>query len=229
MSATRSSTKTNSPRHPALTHQSIVVPGGATSITFDADVGRRLRELRAERDMSLRALAERSGLNVNTLSLIENSKTSPSVGTLQQIATALDTPIVSFFEVGALKNSVAYSKAGHRPRAAFAHGTLEDLGPGMTHRTVEPFVVTLEPYAGSGSHPIVHTGFEFVFCLQGEIAYQVEEHTYVLEAGDSLLFESHLPHQWHNPTAQRSQAILVLCPADARDRPTERHFRAQEP
>jgi hypothetical protein len=50
-----------------------------------------------------------------------------------------------------------------------------------------------------------------------------------LEAGDSLLFESHLPHQWHNPTGQQSQAILVLYPTDARDRPTERHFIAKEP
>ncbi len=228
MPGTRLSAKADDPRSAVLPQPSVVAPVTANSITAEADVGRRLRELRAERDMSLRALAERSGLNVNTLSLIENSKTSPSVGTLQQIAAALDTPIVSFFEIGAPKNSVAYSKAGRRSRAAFAHGILEDLGHGMTHRAVEPFVVTLEPYAGSGSHPIVHTGFEFVFCLQGEIAYQIEEHTYALEAGDSLLFESHLPHQWHNPTAERSQAILVLYPTDARDHPTERHFMAKE-
>jgi transcriptional regulator with XRE-family HTH domain len=191
------------------------------------NVGRRLRDLRAERDLSLRALAERSGLNVNTLSLIENGKTSPSVGTLQQIAAALEVPIVAFFETDAPKKSIAYIKAGHRPRAAFAHGILEDLGAGLTNQGVEPFVVTLEPHANSGPHPIVHTGFEFVFCLQGEIAYQIEEHTYALRAGDSLLFESHLPHQWHNPAAQQSQAILVLYPTDARDRPTERHFTAR--
>jgi transcriptional regulator with XRE-family HTH domain len=229
MSATRSSAKINGPRRAVLPRQSIVVPGTANSITSDADVGRRLRELRAGREMSLRALAERSGLNVNTLSLIENNKISPSVGTLQQIAAALEVPIVSIFQTGAQANTVAYSKAGRRPRAAFAHGILEDLGPGMTHRAVEPFMITLEPYAGSGSHPIVHTGFEFVFCLQGEIAYQIEEHMYALRVGDSLLFESHLPHQWHNPAAQQSQAILVLYPTDARDRPTERHFTAGKP
>jgi transcriptional regulator with XRE-family HTH domain len=227
MSATTSSVKTNGPRRTALPQPPIAVPGTVTSITSATDVGRRLRELRAEREMSLRALAERSGLNVNTLSLIENNKISPSVGTLQQIATALEMPIVSFFETGTQANTVAYIKVDLRPRATFAHGMLEDLGAGMTHRAVEPFVVTLEPYAGSGSHPIVHTGFEFVFCLQGEIAYQIEEQTYALEAGDSLLFESHLPHQWHNPTGQQAQAILVLYPTDARDRPTERHFNPQ--
>ena len=195
----------------------------------EVNVGQRLRELRLERRLSIRALAERSGLNVNTFSLIENGKTSPSVSTLQQIAAALEVPITAFFESNAPKNSVAHITARNRPRMAFAHGTLEDLGAGMTNRAVEPFVVTLEPYASSGANPIVHTGFEFVFCLQGSMTYQVEEQTYRLEPGDSLLFESYLPHRWHNAAPQPAQAILVLFPTDARDHPTEQHFTAKEP
>ena len=86
----------------------------------------------------------------------------------------------------------------------------------------------LEPNADSGPHPIVHTGYEFVFCLDGRIAYTIEEHTYVLEPGDSLLFESRLPHRWQNAHAAPSQAVLVLYPTDARDRPSERHFASKE-
>jgi transcriptional regulator with XRE-family HTH domain len=192
------------------------------------DVGARLRELRVEQGLSIRALAEHSQLNVNTLSLIENDKTSPSVSTLQRIAAALKVPIVAFFETAMPKNSVAHILANRRPHATFAHGTLEDLGAGLTDRAVEPFIVTLEPNADSGPHPIVHTGFEFVFCLQGQLAYQIDEDTYLLEPGDSLLFESHLPHQWRNAVPQKTQAILVLYPTDARDQPTERHFMARE-
>jgi transcriptional regulator with XRE-family HTH domain len=191
-------------------------------------VGQRLRELRLERSWSIRALAERSGLNVNTFSLIENGKTSPSVSTLQQIAAALEVPITAFFEVTVPKNSVAHLTASQRPRLAFAHGTLEDLGAGLTNRAVEPFVVTLEPHASSGGKPIVHTGFEFVFCLQGRMTYHVAERSYVLAPGDSLVFESYLPHRWQNDDDQPAQAILVLYPTDARDRPTERHFTAPE-
>ncbi len=190
----------------------------------EINVGRCLRKLREERDLSIRALAEKSGLNVNTLSLIENGKTSPSVSTLQQIAVALNAPITAFFQTGAPKNSIAHIKANNRPRAAFAHGTLEDLGAGMSERTIEPFVVTLGPGAGSGAYPVVHTGHEFVFCLKGRIAYTVEDHTYLLEPGDSLLFESRLPHRWQNVDSQPSQALLVLCPSDERDRPAEQHF-----
>jgi transcriptional regulator with XRE-family HTH domain len=201
-----------------------VAPAGVQEV----NVGRRLRELRKERGLSIRALAEKSGLNVNTLSLIENGRTSPSVSTLQQIAIALQSPITAFFETGASRNSVAHVRAGSRPRAAFVHGTLEDLGAGLSEHAVEPFVVTLEANADSGAHPIVHTGHEFVFCLQGRIVYTIEEHAYLLEAGDSLLFESRLPHRWQNVDATPSQAILVLCPSDERDRPTEQHFGEQK-
>jgi transcriptional regulator with XRE-family HTH domain len=204
--------------------RSAVKTQAATTLSSEVNVGQRLRELRTERDLSIRALAEQSGLAINTLSLIENNKTSPSVSTLQQISAALTVPITAFFETVAAKNSVSYVKVSQRRSAAFAHGTLQDLGAGLTSRAVEPFLVTLEPNAGSGAHSIVHTGHEFVYCLTGRIVYTIEERTYLLEPGDSLLFESHLPHRWHNADAGLSQAILVLYPADERDRPTERHF-----
>jgi quercetin dioxygenase-like cupin family protein len=108
----------------------------------------------------------------------------------------------------------------------FQHGTLEDLGAGMSDRAVQPFLVTLEPNSGSGPEQIVHTGYEFLFCIKGRITYTVEEHVYLLEPGDSLLFESHLPHRWYNVEPEQSQALLVLYPTDARDRPTDRHFSA---
>jgi transcriptional regulator with XRE-family HTH domain len=190
----------------------------------EVNVGHGLRRLRSERNLSIRALAEKSGLAVNTLSLIENGRTSPSCSTLQQIATALDVPITAFFETELPQNTVVYVRACQRSHAAFTHGTLEDLGAGLRNRVVEPLIVTLKPNAGSGATSIVHTGHEFVYCLRGRIIYTVEERPYLLEPGDSLLFESHLPHRWQNIDSGLSQALLVLCPSDARDRPTECHF-----
>ncbi len=192
--------------------------------TDDIDVGRRLRELRATRGLSMRALAKQSGLNVNTLSLIENRRTSPSVSTLQQLAQTLQVPISAFFETDHGNKLVVHQKAGNRPRAAFTHGSIEDLGAGMPRFGEEPFIVTLAPNADSGKTPIVHTGREFVYCLEGHISYSVDSETYLLEAGDSLLFEAYLPHHWKNMDATPSRNLLLLCPLDERDRPTERHF-----
>lgn len=192
--------------------------------TDEVNVGWRLRELRIERGLSIRALAELSSLNVNTLSLIENGKTSPSVSTLQQVASALQTPITAFFETQVVPQPVVFQKAENRPLVSFTHGLLADMGAGFTSPGLEPFEIVLQPDSGSGKNPIVHTGLEFVYCLEGKIGYRVGEVEYVLEPGDSLLFEAHLPHRWFNLGSEMSRSLLLLCPTDARDRPDERHF-----
>ena len=188
------------------------------------DVGARLRLLRAGAGLSIRALAEKSGLNVNTLSLIENGKTSPSVSTLQQLAGALGLPVTEFFVTEQGDRTVVYQRDGKRPRALFEHGEIEDLGTGMDRFGAEPLIVTLEAHADSGRNPIVHTGREFVYCLEGRVAYSVENETYLLEPGDSLLFEAYLPHRWKNNGEEPSRLLLVLCPLDERDQPAQRHF-----
>jgi transcriptional regulator with XRE-family HTH domain len=190
----------------------------------EIEVGRRLRELRTEQGYSIRALAEISGLNFNTLSLIENDKSSPSVSTLQQLARALQVPITAFFEATPAQERVVYQKAGERRRAAFEYGTLEDMGAGLTLRGGQPLLVTLEAGADSGPDPIVHTGYEFVYCLEGRLTYTIEGQEYVLEAGDSLVFEAHLPHRWFNVSQTPTHSLLIICPADENDHPTERHF-----
>jgi transcriptional regulator with XRE-family HTH domain len=188
-------------------------------------VGKRLRELRASRDLSMHALADASGLNVNTLSLIENQRTSPSVSTLQQLSQALQVPLSAFFEVDQDNRQVVFQKMSARPRASFSHGTIEDMGAGMSRFGAEPLIVTLDPHADSGKTPIVHTGREFVYCLEGRLAYTVGDETYLLDPGDSLLFDAYLPHRWKNVGSTRSRNLLILCPSDERERPVDRHFQ----
>jgi transcriptional regulator with XRE-family HTH domain len=195
-----------------------------TQASEEINVGVRLRQLRATRGLSIKALAEQSGLNVNTLSLIENGRTSPSVSTLQQLAISLQVPVTEFFETDHGNKKIVLHKVNSRPKVSFSHGTIEDLGAGMTRFGAEPLIVTLEPNADSGKTPIVHTGREFVYCLEGQIAYTVGNETFTLGPGDSLLFEAYLPHHWRNLDNTPSKTLLVLCPMDERDQPSERHF-----
>jgi transcriptional regulator with XRE-family HTH domain len=190
----------------------------------EINVGKRLKILRAARGLSIRGLAGKSGLAVNTLSLIENGKTSPSVSTLQQLAAALKVPVTAFFKPDTEQKYVVHTPLVDRPQTEIDKATLQDLGAGLATRAVQPLVVTLKKGGGSGSSPIVHTGYEFVYCLKGRILYVIEEQSYLLDPGDSLLFESHLPHRWENVDMEESQLLLVLYPSDLRDRVTARHF-----
>jgi transcriptional regulator with XRE-family HTH domain len=198
---------------------------GEAAGSSEIELGQRVRDLREAGGLSLRALAEQSALSINTISLIENGKSSPSVSTLQKIASALNVPLVAFFLNSQARKKVVCTHQRHRKKFSFEGGTLEDLGEGLSDGCFEPFVIALAPNASSGIDPIMHTGFECIYCLKGRIAYIVETTRYILEAGDSLFFEGHLPHCWQNLDSGISELLLVLCPSDERDRPLERHFR----
>lgn len=187
-------------------------------------VGLKIRELRNDKGYSLKTLAERSGLNINTLSLIENSKSSPSVSTLQQLARALEVPITAFFESEPHIKHVVFTKNNIRPGATFSNTFMQNLGKDLFNNAVQPFVVTLKSGASSGYQMIVHTGHEFVYCLSGKIIYKIENDEYELTPGDSIVFEAHLPHRWENINGDESQIILVIFPADQREEPGGRHF-----
>jgi transcriptional regulator with XRE-family HTH domain len=188
------------------------------------NVGQRLRELRTSQGLSSRTLAQLSGLNVNTLSLIENGRSSPSVNTLQQLAAALQIPLILFFEVEKPRQRVAHQKSGERSMTRFKGGHLENLASGLQMHVGQPLQIVLEPGTDSGPTPIVHTGQEFVFCLEGVLTYTVDGVIYHLNPGDSLVFESHLPHSWGNYAKEVTRSLLILCASDENDHPARRHF-----
>lgn len=190
----------------------------------EVTVGCRLRELRQQKNLSIRALAAHSGLAINTLSMIENGRTSPSVSTLQILARVLDVSIAAFFEQESAGKKVVHVQSQQRPMVTVDKTRLEHLGKDLSGNAVQPFVITLEPGSGSGHSLIVHTGHEFVYCLSGQVLYQVEDKSYLLKPEDSIVFESHLPHRWQNTGNEPAKVILVLIPADIRDTPAERHF-----
>jgi quercetin dioxygenase-like cupin family protein len=146
------------------------------------------------------------------------------VSTLQQLAFGLSEPIVSFFEIDPPGGRIVHLKADRRARAEFDHGSCESMGAGLQDHRLQPMLVTLLAGAHSGHTPIVHTGLEFVYCLDGTMEYEIEGSTYPLEAGDSLLFEAHLPHRWRNPKDDPTRVIMILSPSDEHDHASRRHF-----
>jgi transcriptional regulator with XRE-family HTH domain len=188
------------------------------------DVGARLKALRQRRDLSMRALADLCEISPNTVSLIERGATSPSVSTLHQLATALRVPIATFFERPEVQVRVVHSRPGERPFSGRTSVLLESLGSGLDGQTLEPFVVTLQPGADSGPDAMVHAGHELVFCLEGELEYRIEEQSYLLAGGDSLLFEATLPHCWRNPSEAEPSVFLLIFQSSRVGEPLEQHL-----
>ena len=190
----------------------------------DVQLGLRVRQLRSIKGWTLKQLSEISSLNINTLSLIENGKTSPSIYTLQRLASALEIPIKEFFEPLETLKNVIFTPQDKRPRSLSEKTCISNLGKGLKSSTLEPFVLTMEKYATSGGRTLLHNGYEFVYCVSGKIVYWIQETDYTLNPGDSILFSAQLGHRWENINEGESQLLLVLTPECLQAQQAKKHF-----
>lgn len=191
---------------------------------ISVDIGLRLRELREARRISMRELARCSSLSANALSMIERNLTSPSVSTLNKLAYALEVPVTAFFRIEPDKKRVVFMKADQRSRVPFSRGLWEGLGGEAFIGKIEAFLLTLEVGGTSGPHGMLHSGHEFVYCLRGNLEYEVDEKYYHLQAGDSLIFASQLIHRWRNAGKTVTNAIIVISGFVESEHPSEFHL-----
>ncbi len=179
------------------------------SIPEAPDVGQRIRSIREERGWSLRALAERSGLSINAISLIERGENSPTVSSLHLLATALGVSIADFFREEQ-EQPVVFVRPAARLRSDSNGIAMESLGIGLRDQKLEPFLIRVSAGAGNIEQPVTHSGEEFVYCLEGEVDYCVGERVYNLEPGYSLLFEASIPHCFRNPSEIPALLMMVF-------------------
>jgi transcriptional regulator with XRE-family HTH domain len=168
-------------------------------------------------------LAQRAGVSTNAISLIERDENSPSVSTLQSLATALNVRMSYFFD-DQKTTQVLHVKAANRPAISNGGVQIEGLDGKLDYQEMEPFLVSLQPNSGSGERQVVHTGHELVYCLSGNVEYLIDGKIYPLEVGDILLFEAHLPHLWRNVTDKDATILLVLQSTGQTAQSVERHF-----
>jgi transcriptional regulator with XRE-family HTH domain len=174
-------------------------------------VGPRIRELRTKKGLSLRALAQLSGLSTNAISLIERGDNSPTVSSLHNLASALNVPITAFFEQQG-NGQVIHLKKEQRPTSATAGVTMENLGSGLPNQQIEPFLITIKPGGSSTSSQITHSGEEFIYVLKGSLVCKINEQEYELEQGDSLLFLASQPHNYLNQSSKLARILIIFQP-----------------
>ena len=192
------------------------------------NVGSRIRAIREQRKLSLRALAERCNLSANAISLIERGDNSPTVSSLHALATALGVKIADFFEE-AHDQAVVFVRRDQRLRTEGNGLVMESLGIGLHRQQIEPFLVTVEPGSDKGCDPITHPGQEFVYCLDGEIEYWVGGQDYHLTAGDSLLFAATQPHCFRNIGEHTGTLLFVFQTIEGSRLARQRHLANWSP
>jgi transcriptional regulator with XRE-family HTH domain len=174
-------------------------------------VGSLLRQLRTNAGLSLATVSEAAGLSPGLLSQIERGMGNPSLTTLVKLAHALDVPVSRFFI--SEQPAGALVRKGDHPKLLIAEDTLayELLTPHMRGR-LGMIKAVVAPGWNNASAPFVHEGEECIYLLQGQLAVSIAGTGYVLTEGDSLTFDSSLPHWVSNETAADAVTISSMTP-----------------
>ena len=174
------------------------------------NLGKRLRALRNERGLTLVQLGQQVGLSASYLSQIERGETMPSLSRLTTIAKALDVEVGYFFEDDVSAPCIIRLNQGKR-LSGTADAIVELLSADPTDKKIQPYRLVCRPGV-SRDQPPTHPGEEFGFVLKGQLTVTVGEETFVLEAGDSIHYQTLQPHSWRNEGDEVCIAIWAVSP-----------------
>lgn len=179
-------------------------------------VGERVKSVREQRGLSVTDIARRTGLDAPTLVEIEEGTMAPPLGTVIKLAKALEMKM-GYFISG--EEDKVYTIVRHGDRKVVSRFDskkgkhygyeYESLAPHKKDRHMEPFLVTLQP-AATEEERSSHDGQEFIFVLTGKMEVRLGSEIHVLEPGDSIYYDSTVPHlvKCHGGEATRILAVL---------------------
>ena len=176
------------------------------------DIGRRLRNLRHIKGLTLKDLADRTLCSESMLSKVENGKAQVSLTLLHRIVHSLDITITALFSESRADQGVVTRAQDRSTFRIDANGSrLERLIPPNLGHLLEGNLHILEP--GGGSDGILtHEGEEVGYVLSGVFELTVSGVQYLLHSGDSFVYRSEEPHSYRNPGKVTTRVIWVSTP-----------------
>lgn len=175
-------------------------------------VGERLRQLREEKRISVRKLAELTEFSASFISQVENGQASPSIGSLERIASAVGVTLGEFFAAPISDGKaglIVRTAAREHLKSAWSNAQIEALAPMSAGRKLEPVLITLEPGGRSGKRPHPHAMEEFAFVLEGRVRLTLGEEAHDLEPGDAVTITPEQARAWENTGSVPSRILVV--------------------
>ena len=180
----------------------------------ETSIASRVKEFRRGAGLSLEKLAHLTGFTKGYLSRIENSRKAPPIFTLARISQALGIDISRFFSEGQKMpepKPIAVSRRGDRIRTS-ARGTpygyvYEAVAPDKAGKNMEPYIVYP---AAEKKGSFQHEGEELLYVLEGRLEFAFGDEVYMLEEGDSLYFDSNVPHCGRSIGKKMARLLVVI-------------------
>jgi len=164
-------------------------------------IGHKIKKIREMEEIGLEELARRSGLDKDFIRSVEEENVYPSLGPLLKIARGLGTRLGTFLDDTISQDPLIVRleerteeftmlKGKEKPAALRFYS----LGKGKSDRSMEPFYIRIMPESARDKKLSSHEGEEFIVVVSGEVELDYGQQTYFLKAGDSVYYNSIVPH-----------------------------------
>lgn len=178
---------------------------------LEQHVGEAIRRLRDGQRISVRTLASKCGFSASFISQVELHQASPSLASLERIASGLGVTLGQFF-LTAEPAAPALIRVSQRPmlQSEWSRAMIESLGPPTVGSKLESLFITLRPGGSSGARLHTRETELFAVVFAGEVLLQLEETAQVLRRGDAITIPPGTPHRWENKAAKAVQLLKVI-------------------
>jgi transcriptional regulator with XRE-family HTH domain len=178
-----------------------------------SNIGRRIREIRQQKEISQAQLATAAGVTASTISQVENNTISLSLPALLRLTKALDISIGTLFDEKHGTSSDFLFRAKNRSPLVTARPgvSASAIIPEDAHNRFEASLVTIAPGAAVSPHFIVNKGDEFGFLLSGNVELEMHGRTYIMNEGDTVRFTADVPSRWANNSEKAAKLLWIVC------------------
>lgn len=181
-------------------------------------VGHKIQTIRESKNMSRKEMADQAGLNEEQVARIEEDIDLPALAPLLKIARALGVRLGTFLddqeELGPvicrnMQEDKSISFSTNTPSAS-KHMEYYSLSKSKSNRHMEPFFINIAPASTSEYEMSSHEGEEFIMVTEGEVEINYGNETHVLKKGDSIYYDSIVPHHVHAYNNQTASILAVV-------------------
>lgn len=177
-------------------------------------IGAKLRQLRLRKSMGLLELSKHTGLSPALLSKLERDLMHPTLPTLLRIAMVFSVGLEYFFNaepkpVLAIVRKKDRLRFPDSPDVRKASYYFESLDFPVPNRGLHSYLAEFEPVKEANSRLHEHPGFELLYILSGRLELRAGDDRHELAEGDSVYFDSSVPHGYRRIAAKRTTALVV--------------------
>lgn len=179
---------------------------------MDFDVGARLRAVREMSDLSQRALAKRAGVTNGTISLIEQNRVSPSVGSLRKVLAGIPMSLSDFFAMQAVPRQEVFFQRDDLLEIGGSDVSYRQVGRDLTDRALQIIHERYDVGSDTGKALLRHEAEEGGVVIRGRLEVTVGDQRRVLGPGDAYYFDSRLPHRFRNVGDETCEVVSACTP-----------------